>query len=124
MTLKSWVQLSASLSLALILCGCSSAAPSAPAPAAAEKRFDHEIVNDVRTKIEKDPRLQGTSINVMCDAGTVILSGTVNSREQFGAAQIIAAGTQGTKGVINRLQVASAPEQSIPASPEAKKPTQ
>jgi osmotically-inducible protein OsmY len=119
MTLKSLVQLSASLCLGLSLCGCSSATPDAPATVAVEKRFDHQIVDDVRSKIQKDPRLQGTSITVMCDAGTVILSGSVNSREQFGAAQILAAGTLGAKGVINRLQVTPEPDKTV--SPDSNK---
>jgi len=105
MTIRSFVKLSAALCLCLVMVGCGSDTPGAAAPAAPEKRFDHQIVQDVRDRIDKDTRLQGSDIKVTCDAGTVILSGTVNSREQFGLAQVAAASIRGTKGVINRLQV-------------------
>jgi osmotically-inducible protein OsmY len=112
MTLKSVVKLSASLCLGLVLSSCSSSAPVSTPTAVTEKRFDHQIADDVRTKIQKDPRMQGTTISVMCDAGSIILSGSVSSREQFGIAQVLAAGTDGARGVINRLQVTPAPDQN------------
>lgn len=116
MTIRSLVKLSAALCLSLVMVGCGSDTPGPAAPAAPAKRFDHEIVQDVRSKIDKDARLQGSDIKVTCDAGTVILSGSVTSREQFGLAQVAAASTLGTKGVINRLQV-PAPAQSTNQSP-------
>lgn len=122
MTLKSLVQVSASLCLGLSLCGCASETPDAAAPAAVERRYDHQIADEVRGRIQRDPRLQGTTITVMSDAGTVILSGTVSSREQFGIAQVLAAGTQGSKGVINRLQVAPAPNMNSQSLPDQKNP--
>jgi len=125
MTIRSFVKLSAALCLCLIMVGCGSDTPGAAAPAAPEKRFDHEIVQDVRSKIDKDTRLQGSDIKVTCDAGTVILSGTVNSREQFGLAQVAAASIRGTKGVINRLQVPThvpATDQSPANQPQPAKP--
>lgn len=126
MTIKSFVKLSAALCLSLGMLGCGSDAPSvSSATAVPEKRFDHQIVEDVRGKIDKDSRLQGSNIVITCDAGTVILSGTVTSREQFGLAQVAAASTKGTRGVINRLQVPapaqptgqSLPNQSKPPNP-------
>jgi hypothetical protein len=122
MKLKSLVQVSASLCLGLILTCCGSDTPGAAAPVLAEKRIDSQIVDEVRTKIQKDSRLQGTAITVMCDAGTVILSGTVATREQFGTAQVLAAGTRGSKGVINRLQVTSLPDTNSQPLPDQKKP--
>ena len=125
MTIRSFVKLSAALCLCLVMVGCGSDTPGAAAPAAPEKRFDHQIVQDVRDRIDKDTRLQGSDIKVTCDAGTVILSGTVNSREQFGLAQVAAASIRGTKGVINRLQVptpAPVTEQSPANQPQSPKP--
>ena len=126
MTIKSFVKLSAALCLSMIMVGCGSDAPGVPATTAPEKRFDHQIVQDIQGKVQKDPRLQGSNIVVTCDAGTVILSGTVTSREQFGLAQVAAASTKGAKGVINRLQVPAPPpattEKSVPTSPKTEKP--
>jgi osmotically-inducible protein OsmY len=115
-------QVSASLCLGLILTGCAADSPGAAAPKAAEKRYDSEIVNEVRDKIQKDSRLQGAVITVTCDAGTVILSGKVSSREQFGTAQVVAAGTKGSKGVINRLLVTPPPDPNAESLPDQKKP--
>jgi hypothetical protein len=125
MTIKSFVKLCAALCLSLIMVGCGSDTPGVAAPAAPEKRFDHQIVQDVRSKIDKDTRLQGSDIKVTCDAGTVILSGTVANREQFGLAQVAAASIKGTRGVINRLQTPTPPaatDPSPPTQPKAPKP--
>jgi hypothetical protein len=124
MTIKSVVKLSAALCLSLIMVGCGSDAPGVAAPTAPEKRFDYQIVDDVRSKIQKDSRLQGSNIVVTCDAGTVILSGTIVNREQFGLAQVAAASTKGARGVINRLQVPAPPQptdQSLPHSTKTPK---
>jgi hypothetical protein len=121
MKLRSLVQVSASLCLGLILSGCGSDTPGPAAPAPVEKRIDSQIADEVRTKIQKDPRLEGAAITVVCDAGTVILSGTVVTREQFGTAQVLAAGTRGSKGVINRLQVTPPPDTNSQSLPDQKK---
>ena len=125
MTIRSFVKLSAALCLSMVMLGCGSDTPGAAAPAAPEKRFDHQIVDDVRSKIDKDTRLKGSDIRVTCDAGTVILSGTVTNREQFGLAQVAAASVKGTRGVINRLQVPTPPQtsdQSLPSQPKPQNP--
>ena len=123
--IKSAVKLSAALCLSLVMFGCGSDTPGVTAPTAPEKRFDHQIVDDVRSKIQKDSRLQGADIVVTCDAGTVILSGTIVNREQFGLAQVAAASTKGAKGVINRLRVPAPPpatDQSPTSQPKPKNP--
>ena len=105
MTVKTSIRFSASLLLALVLVGCSSE-PAAPAPAAAaEKRNDGQITEDVLSRLKKDSNLKDRPITVRADSGTVILTGTVASKEQFGAAQVIADGTPGVKHIINRLIV-------------------
>ena len=122
MTIKSVVKLSAALCLSLVLLGCGTDTPGVAVPTVPEKRFDYQIVEDVRGKIEKDSRLQGSNIVVTCDAGTVILSGTIANREQFGLAQVAAASTKGAKGVINRLQVPAPPQVPDQSSPNPPKP--
>ena len=113
MTLKTAIRFLASLPLALVLCGCSSE-PAAPAPAAVEKRNDGQITEDVLSRLKKDSNLKDRPISVRADSVTVILTGTVASKEQFGAAQVIAAGTPGVKHIINRLTVQQPEQQPQP----------
>lgn len=121
-TFRAVLKISAALCLGILTVGCSSEPAAPQATTAVEKRNDFQIAEEVRGKIEKEPRLQGSAIKVFCNDGAVILSGTVTSREQFGVAQITAAGTKGARLVINRLQFTS-PEQSAPAAtPPSSKP--
>lgn len=102
---KSLLVLSASICLGLILLGCDSGTPETPSASPVAKRYDYQIAKEIQDKIQKDQRFQGATINVTCDNGTVILSGSVVSKEQLQSAQIIAGGTSGAKNVISRLQL-------------------
>jgi hypothetical protein len=92
------------LSICFSLVGCWSSPGPAPVTAA-EQRPISLVLRDVQTRIGKDTRLEGSKISINHDGGTVILTGTVKTKEQFGWASTVAAGTPGVKGVINRLQV-------------------
>lgn len=93
------------LVMVLSLVGCA----SAPAPKAAtpERRSISAVTQDLHTRLAKDARLQGSTIDFDYDGNTVILHGQVKDKDQFGWAATIAAGTPGVKSVINRLQIAT-----------------
>ncbi|MBZ5729197.1 MAG: BON domain-containing protein [Acidobacteriia bacterium] len=108
------------LVLGLSLLGCDSS--SLPAAAKPEKPSISKVKEDLRTRLDKDDRLQGSKITFDYDGMTVILNGVVKDREQFGWASTVAAGTTGVTSVINRLQVEqSAPEAEKPKAPMPKK---
>jgi osmotically-inducible protein OsmY len=75
------------------------------------------VSEDLHKRLAKDDRLHGAKIDFDYDGATVVLSGTVKDKEQYGWASTVAAGTPGVKGVINRLQVETPPTPSAPAAP-------
>lgn len=68
---------------------------------------DSAIATRIETQLATDGALAGSPIHVAVHHGKVTLTGTVsseNAREQAGK---IAAGTEGVKGVANKIQVVS-----------------
>jgi len=111
------------LSFVLSLVGCASSPLPKPA-STSNKPSIFKVEEDLKTRLGKDERLQGSNIGFDYDGATVILNGTVKDREQFGWAATIAAGTPGVVSVINRLQVEpAATETEVPQGPAPKKPT-
>ena len=111
----------------LLLAGCSSSPTPTPAPVA-EKPNIYRVEQDLKTRLAKDKRLEGSNISFDFDGIAVILNGTVKDSTQFGWAATVAGGTPGVKSVINRLQIAqakpasSAAESQAARNPESKKP--
>ncbi len=65
----------------------------------------YKVNEDLKARLAKDNRLQGSKINFDFDGVTVILNGKVKDQEQYGWAATVAAGTPGVNSVINRLQI-------------------
>lgn len=115
------VMLVSLLLLVLSLAGCASA-PLPTVSSGSDKPSIYKVQEDLKTRMTKDERLQGSKIDFEYDGATVILNGTVKDREQFGWAATIAAGTPGVTSVINRLQVVPpATETEVPKTPVPKK---
>lgn len=88
---------------------------------------DAKVTADIQSKLGADSGLQNKQINVQSAAGTVTLSGTVDSDAQREAASRYAASEPGVKTVINDLQVAptgkvaqSRPSPAMPSSTSRK----
>jgi hypothetical protein len=109
------------LLLVSLLVGCASAPLPTPTTSS-DKPSIYKVKEDLKARLAKDDRLQGSKIDFYYDGATVILNGTVKDREQFGWAATIAAGTPGVTSVINRLQVEPpAAETAVPEAPVPKK---
>ncbi len=122
MMLTRSIILVSTLSLVLSLVGCASSPLPAPTNRSSKPSIS-KVKEDLKTRLTKDERLQGSNIAFDCDGTTVILNGTVKDREQFGWASTIAAGTPGVTSVINRLQIEPpATETEVPKTPTPKKP--
>ncbi len=105
------------LLFALSLVGCASA-PLPTTTSSSAKPSIFKVKEDLKARLAKDERLQGSNIAFDYDGTTVILKGTVKDREQFGWASTIAAGTAGVTSVINRLQIEpAATETELPKTP-------
>lgn len=96
--------LSSTLLLVFSLVGCASSSLPKVAPGS-DKPSIYQVTQNLKTRLAKDDRLQGSKIDFDYDGVTVILNGTVKDTEQFGWAATVAAGTPGVASVINRLQV-------------------
>lgn len=90
--------------LAFSLVGCGGGSPL-PATTVTEKPSIYKVSEDLKARLAKDDRLQGSKIDFDFDGATVILNGKVKNQEQFGWAATVAAGTPGVTSVINRLQI-------------------
>ena len=93
---KRWIVSLPTLLLAIGLIACSRA------------RSDAEITTDVQTKIQADAALAADPINIQCNSGVVVLSGSVKTDTALSTAEDIAKQVEGVKGVVNNLQVVSA----------------
>ncbi len=71
-------------------------------------RSDADIAADVQAKIHADATLAGAPITVQCNAGVIVLSGTIGNDAERGSAENITRQVEGVKGVVNNLQVATA----------------
>jgi hypothetical protein len=78
---------------------------------------DATIVAEVTAKLTADKLSNFTKINVKSDAGTVTLSGTVDSAERRARAAQIAAGVNGVKTVLNNIEVSGGSTASTPPPP-------
>jgi Predicted periplasmic or secreted lipoprotein len=66
---------------------------------------DSVITASVKTRMLDDERVAGTSITVETLKGTVMLSGFAKSDAEKSAAESIARGVEGVKGVRNEITV-------------------
>jgi hypothetical protein len=72
----------------------------------AERYLDDSLITaKVKAALLKELRLKGLDVKVETQAGTVVLSGTVNSGDQARRAAEIAAGVEGVSAVRNTLVV-------------------
>ncbi len=87
-------------------------------------RSDADIAADVQAKIQADATLAAAPITVQCNAGVVVLSGTIRTDGERSSAENITRHVEGVKGVINNLQVATAAvtPPAEPAMPAAAQP--
>lgn len=71
------------------------------------KRSDERIKEDVNDRLTDDYRLDASEIDVQVNNGEVVLSGTVNRREEKRRAEDLAESVSGVSNVENRLRVQS-----------------
>ena len=83
---------------------------------------DATIVAEVTAKLTADKLSNFAKINVKSDAGTVTLSGTVDSAERRARAAQIAANVSGVKTVLNNIEVSGA--SSASSAPAAAAPVE
>src|SRR5262245_39989926 len=69
---------------------------------------DQETAQQVAKDLRSSGKLKGYAIDVKANDGTVLLTGTVTSKEQMAAAVRIAGQTAGVNDVLNKLSVAPA----------------
>ncbi|MFP5230298.1 MAG: BON domain-containing protein [Acidobacteriota bacterium] len=89
-----------------------------------QARTDAAILADVQGIIHQNAALQSEAINVQCNSGVVVLSGTVGTDAARVAAEKAARQAEGVNGVINNLQIATAaaPPPMAPAIAQGKAP--
>ncbi len=87
---------------------------SASAQSAAQQkaRTDADIQSDVDSALTHDSILKGQQITSISINGTVRLSGTVQTNEQYQQAETVAGNVPGVSGIVNNIKVAN------PNSPE------
>lgn len=102
--LRRSIILGSTLLLVFLLAGCASS-PMPNVATGSDKPSIYKVNQDLKARLAKDDRLQGSKIDFDYDGVTVILNGTVKDTEQFGWAATVAAGTPGVTSVINRLQI-------------------
>jgi hyperosmotically inducible periplasmic protein len=108
--------------LAFSLVGCSGGSSLPAAAVVSDKPSIYKVNQDLKARLAKDDRLQGSNITFDFDGSTVILNGKVKDQEQFGWAATVAAGTAGVNSVINRLQIEAQeakPEKAVEKNKEA-----
>jgi hypothetical protein len=95
----------------------SPATATSPAPA---PRSDQEIANDIQSRIDAEPALNGQNIKLSVNAGTATLNGTVNNDAARALAAADSGAADGVRTVINNLTVAPqrAQKQAPPPKPE------
>ncbi len=91
---------------------------SAPPAAQQKARTDADIQSDVDSALTHDSILKGQQITSISINGTVRLSGTVQTNEQYQQAETVAGNVPGVSGVVNNIKVAN------PSSPEPPPPDQ
>jgi len=87
---------------------------SSPAQSEAKQkaRTDADIQSDVDSALTHDSILKGQQITSISINGTVRLSGTVETNEQYQQAETVAGNVPGVSGIVNNIKVAN------PGSPE------
>jgi len=78
---------------------------------------DTQISNAVQSKFSQDSGLQDKQLTVQSADGVVTIAGTVENQVQRDAASNKAASVDGVKQVINNVQVAPPPDQTVAAPP-------
>jgi BON domain len=82
---------------------------------------DAQMASDIQAKLNADSGLQGKTLTVQADKGTVTLSGSVDDEAQREAAARYAVSEAGVKQVVNNLQVQPpAAAQSVTPAEEPK----
>jgi len=91
---------------------------SSAQPEAQQKaRTDADIQSDVDSALAHDSILKGQQITTISINGTVRLSGTVQTNEQYQQAETVAGNVPGVSGVVNNIKVAN-PNSPEPANTE------
>lgn len=71
------------------------------------QRSEDRIREDVCDRLTDDSALDATNINVQIQGNEVVLTGTVNSRDQKRRAEDVVESISGVRNVENRLKVSS-----------------
>ena len=79
-------------------------------------RSDADITADVQARIHADSALTAAPITIQANSGVVVLSGTVDTDAARSAAENAAKQTEGVKGVVNNLQLATVASAPKPAA--------
>lgn len=66
---------------------------------------DSVITTKVKSVLLADPTVKGLNISVDTVGGTVTLSGTVSSQDERAKAESLAAGIEGVRSVVNRINL-------------------
>lgn len=69
------------------------------------QRSDERIAEDVSDRLTEDEYLDASDISVTIQQGTVVLEGTVDTRDSRRRAEDVAASVSGVRDVMNRLSV-------------------
>ena len=85
-----------------------SATPAAAAPTVAVADVDQTLGTRVRSQLESDTRLKGTSIEVTAKNGVVLLQGTTSTTAAKQRALSLARATDGVTQVVDRIRVGKA----------------
>jgi hypothetical protein len=81
------------------------------------QRADDRILEDVNQALEWDSEIDATEIEVSCETGTVVLRGTVESRQARRDAEACVENLSGVKDVRNELRVQDRSE-ARPSTPQ------
>ena len=78
---------------------------------------DAQVIGEVVTRINSDPKISDKTISVMSTNGVVTLSGSAASEEERAQAANDAAQVEGVKTVVNNLLIAAPPSLQASALP-------
>ena len=82
-------------------------------------RSDAQVIGEVVTRINSDPKISEKRISVMSSNGVVTLSGSAATEEERAQAANDAAQVEGVKTVVNNLLIAAPPSLQASALPPA-----
>jgi len=82
----------------------------------ADANIDAKLREAILTQLAADPRTAGAELRVGVQAGIAHLAGEVNTQAERDAAEEIACGVGGVRGVVNRIAAPGAPSPLRPVN--------